>query len=884
MSLSRYLRRLRWDAERAAELESYIETEAARQMECGMSPAEARAAARRKLGNPTLIREAIYEMNTVAFLDSLWRDLRLAVRNLLRNRSFAIVVVLTLALGIGANTAIFSVVDGAMFRPLSVPDARHLVAIDTAASRETRFGNSSWLDWLDLRQRSRSFQELAIFDHVSASLNPAGAASGVAAQFVRGLMVSGNFFSTLGVPAGLGRTFLPEEDKVPGRDPVVVLGYGFWKNALGADTGIVGKQVRLNGHSFTVIGVTPEWFTGVELFQRPDFYVPVMMTSVLSPNGDGLLVNRSWRSFEMDGRLRPGVTLARAQAEVTVLMRDLERRHPDTNKNCVGIVRYEMERRTEGSNSPAPTILLALVVLVLLIACANVASLMMARAFSRLRETSTQLAMGASRLRLVRQFLTETIVLAVLGLGAGLLMAAACIREFAALLPPEGSPLFRIDGRALAWASSAALVSILFGLAPAILSVRDAWAAVATTRTAVSVHFAFSGLMRRVLIGGQVALSVVLLIAAGLFSRAFVRAEGLDLGFRPDHVLLVELDPSLQGLSPQRSALFHRQLVERVTAISGVRSASFAAWVPFVNGDSWDLSIDGYTTPRGDRFVDTMTDRVAPGYFATMGIPLLCGREFRWQDDKKAPLVAIVNEALARKYMIGQGSIEKALGHILRLREGIPIQVVGVAADSSVDGIGRPVGPVFYLSAMQMGDPKMTLHVRTSGDPGAFVPLVRSQIAALNPEIVPTRVDTLDHVVTQRGLAGTRLLAVLTGGFGVLGLILAIVGLYGVVSFMVGRRTQEIGVRMALGAARGRVLRMIIGNGLALVSAGLVVGLAVSLAVTRLMSSLLFGISPWDIATFASIGAVLVLAAIAASAIPAMRAMRVDPMTALRYE
>ncbi|MGD0619130.1 MAG: ABC transporter permease [Bryobacteraceae bacterium] len=884
MNPLRFFRRRRWDAERAAELESYVEMETARQIETGLSPADARAAARRKLGNATLIREAIYEMNTVAFLDSLWRDLRLAVRNLRRNPSFTIVVVITLALGIGANTAIFSVVDGAMFRPLTVPDAHHLVAVDTAASRETRYGNSSYLDWLDFRARSHSFQDLAIFSDLSASLNPAGAVPGVSPQLARGLMVSDNFFSTLGVPAGLGRTFLPEEGKAPGRDPVVVLGYGFWRNALAADPSIVGKQVRLNAHSFTVIGVAPEWFTGVELFQRPDFYVPVMMTTVLSPDGDGLLVNRSWRSFAMDARLRPGVTLEQAQAELTVLMRELERQYPESNRNTVGIVRYEMERRTDGNGSMAPKIVLALVGLVLFIAAANVASLMMARAFSRMRETSTQLAMGASRFRLVRQFLTESAILAALGLSAGVLMAAACIRELAALLPADGTPLFQIDRRALAWAAGSALVAILFGLAPALLSVRDAWAAVASTRTAVSGHFAFSGIARRFLIGGQVALSVMLLIAAGLFSRAFVRAQGIDLGFRPDHVLLVETDPSLQGLPPEKSALFHRQLVERAVAVSGVRSASFAAWVPFVNGDSWDLSIDGYTTPGGDKWVDTTNNRVSPGYFATMGIPLLCGREFRWQDDRKAPLVAIVNEALARRYLIGQASVEKALGHILRLREGVPIQVVGVAADSNVGIIGPPPDPVVYLPAMQMGGPRMTLHVRTAGDPASLAPLIRSQIAALNPEVVPIRVDTLRNVVNERGLAGTRLTAVLTASFGALGLLLSVVGLYGVVSFMVGRRTQEIGVRMALGASRGRVLRMIVANGLALVSVGLVVGLAASMAVTRLMSDLLFGVSPWDIGTFVSIAAILVLSAIAASAIPAIRAMRVDPMTALRYE
>ena len=884
MSLKRYFWRKRWAEERARELESYLELETDGNIETGMSPADARAAAIRKLGNPALIKETIYEMNTISFLDSLWRDFRLSLRNLRRNPSFTLIVVVTLGLGIGANTAIFSVVDGAMFRPLPVPDARHLLAFDTAASRETQFGNSSFLDWQDIRGRAKSFQDLTIFNHVSASLNPAGAVPGVSAHYARGLMVSDNFFTLLGVQPAIGRGFLPEEGKVPGRDAVVVLGYSFWKNELGGDPAIVGRQVRLNGHSFTVVGVTAESFTGVELFLRPDFYVPVMMTSVLSSDGNGLLVNRTWRAFEMDGRLRPGVTLQQAQAELTVLMRDLERQHPDTNKDCVGIVRYEIERRTQGDGSLPPKILLVLVVLVLLIASANVASLMMARASARLRETSTQLAMGASRFRLVRQFVTESVILAALGLSLGLALAAICIRGFVALLPPDGSPLLQIDGRVLAWASCAALVTILFGVAPALLSIRDAWAAVATTRTAVSGHRAVRGITRRVLIGGQVALSVVLLIAAGLFSRAFVRAEGLDLGFRPDHMLLVEVDPSLQGLTPDQSALFHRQLFDRVSAISGVRSASLAAWVPFVSGDSWDLSIDGYTTPSGDKWVDTINNRVAPGYFATMHIPLLSGREFAWQDRKKAPLVAIVNETFARKYLIGQGSVDKALGHIVRLREGDPIQVVGVVADSSVGSIGQPVPPALCFPASQMGGPRMTLQVRTAGDPAALASIVRGQIAALNPEVVPISVDTFEHVVVSRGLILTRLLAVMTSGFGILGLALAVVGLYGVVSFMVSRRTQEIGVRMALGAGRASILRMIVGSGLALVSIGLITGLALSMAVTRLMTSLLFGISPWDIGTFASIAALLVLASVAASAIPASRAMRVDPVTALRYE
>ena len=884
MNLSRFLHRKRWDGERARELETYLELEADQNMEAGMTSAEARATARRKLGNPIVIREAIYEMNTISFLDSLWRDFRLSLRNLRRNPSFAVVVVLTLGLGIGANTAIFSVADGLLYRPLPVPDPNGVVSMDTAASRETNFGGSSYQDWVDIRARAQSFQDIALVQDLSASLSPAGAAPGISPQLVQGLMVSDNFFSTMRVQPVLGRGFLPDEGKVPGRNPVAVISNKLWREVFSSDPAAIGRQIRVNGHSFTIVGIAPESFTGIHLFSRPDVYLPLMMTADLTADGVGLLVNRSWRSFDVLARLREGVTLERAQAEITVLMRDLERQHPDTNKNTVGIIRYEIARRTEGQGSLPPKILLGLVTLVLLIACANVASLMMAKAASRLRETSTQLAMGATRGRLVRQFLTECVVLAAIGGGVGLLVALASIRGLAALLPPGGALIFQIDLRALVCAAGASLIAILFGLAPALLSVREAWAAVATTRTAVSGRRSFNGFTRRVLIGGQVALSVILLITAGLFVQAFGKAAGTNFGFRTDHVLLVELDPSLQGVTGDEAARFHRQLVERTAALPGVKSASFAAWVPFVSGDSWDLSIDGYTTPAGDKFVDTTNNRIAPGYFATLGIAVRCGRDFTWHDDKKAPLVAIVNETLARRYLIGSGSLDKAPGHILRLREGIPIQVVGVVADSNSGSIGRPTPPVLYLPATQMGGPHMTLHVRTSGDAAALTPLVRREIAALNPEVVPITVDTLSNVISDQGLFLYRTIATLTGAFGFLGLTLSVIGLYGVVSFMVGRRTQEIGVRMALGASRGAVLRMVLSNGVSLAVVGLAVGLAASMAVTRLMTSMLLGISPWDLETFVLIAAVLLVAAVFACWIPATRAMRVDPMTALRYE
>ena len=877
--LSQVRTRRRMQDDLRQEIRSHLDEKVEALVAEGHSPQDAERRARVAFGNAAVVEERGREVWVWPMIESVLADIKLALRQLRRSPGFTVTAVLTLALGIGANTAIFSVVDGILFRPLPVPHPSEVIAIDTAASRLTRFGSTSYQDWLDLRARSHSFKDLAIYEDLPLSLSRKGAEP----QFVHGLLVSDNYFSALGVQPAIGRGFLPEEGQVPERDPVVVISHALWRDTFASDPAIAGKQVSLNGHAFTVVGVAPASFTGIRRLDQPDMYVPVMMSPAVTPYQLAYLVNRDWRGFEMNGRLRDGVTLAQAQAEVDVVMRDLEREHPRTNKDTIGIVRYEMQRRMEGHRL-APSILLGLVILVLLIACANVAGLMMAKAASRLRETSTQLALGATRGRLVRRFLVECVILAGLGAGLGVLFAQAGIRGLAAMTPPDGTPVFHIDLRALAWTAAASAIAILFGVAPALLSVREAWAAVATTRTAVAGRRSSSGLARRILIGGQVALSVVLLITAGLFVQAFVKAAGAELGFRPDHVLLVELDPSLQGMTGDQAGRFQRQLMDRVAALPAVRSVSFASGIPFLSRDSWDLSIDGYTAPAGDRFVDTVTNRLAPGYLATMGIPLRRGRDFTWHDSSTAPLVAIVNETLARRYLAGNGSLEKALGHVLRLRDGIPIHVIGVAADSSVGAIGQPTPPVFYLPMMQQGQPHVTLIVRTSGDPVAMAPVIRREITALNPEVAPISVGTLADAISRQGLFEFRAIATLTGMFGLVGIVLAVIGLYGVISFMVERQTQEIGVRMALGATRGSVLSMVLGNGISLVTVGLVTGLAATMVVTRFMSSLLIGISPWDVKTFAAIAMVLLGATVVASWIPAMRATRVEPIAALRYE
>jgi predicted permease len=405
----------------------------------------------------------------------------------------------------------------------------------------------------------------------------------------------------------------------------------------------------------------------------------------------------------------------------------------------------------------------------------------------------------------------------------------------------------------------------------------------ANTRSALGGR-SHSAVARRILIGGQVALSVVLLVAGGLFLKVFLRAQSADLGFNPDHMLLVTLDPSLRGYKDEQSAHLNQQILERVSAIPGVKSATMAGSVPFLSGGSWDLSIDGYASAGGERFVDTYTNQVGPNYFATMQIPLISGREFSARDTAKAPQVAIVNETLARRYIVDNDSLDKALGHTLRLRDNVPIRIVGVVKDSSNGAVGQPPPPVFYLPYLQQGSSRVTLQLRSGGDPIALTLPVRQQISAVDAEVTPLSVLTMGDAFSRNGLFTFRIVAMLGGAFGLIALSLAVVGLYGVVSFLVGRRTQEIGIRMALGAQRSGVLRMVLANAISLATVGVVIGMVVALAAAPLMSSLLNGVSPRDPLTFATVALILLAATLVASWIPAHRATRVDPNAALRCE
>jgi predicted permease len=821
----------------------------------------------------------------VSLFEAFRRDVRFTLRSLRQRPGFTAIVVLSLALGIGANTAIFSLVDATLLRPLTVPNPESLITIDVAASRLTQFGGASYLDYTDFRSRSKSLQNLAISQNISAGMNTGEGDP----QVVFGLLVSGSFLSTLQVQPALGRDFRPEEDQAQGKYPVAIISHTLWDRTFARDPSVIGKVVKLNGKSFTIIGVTPKWFSGPDLFFRPDIYVPAMMTAGLTPDGAAMLDHRSFRGFNMVARLNPGVTVPQAQAEMDGIMRDLEKAYPDTNKDSTVYIRKEMTRRLLGNGFVLPAVLMGLVILVLLIACANVAGLLMARATSRMKEISTQMAIGATRGTLVRQLLTESAVLAFLGGGAGILMGFGCIKAFAAELPyqpmPAG-PEFHLDLRVLIFALGASTAAVfLAGLAPALLTVREAMLTVTSNvRAGTSGSRAYGALPRRILIAGQIALSTVLLIGGGLFLKAFAHAQKIDLGFNSDHVLLTAIDPTLRGYTAEKAVLFNQQLLQQTSNLPGIKSASLASSVPFLSGNSWDISIDGYTAAGGEKFIDTATNQVGPRYFETMQIPLLRGREFTEQDSAKAPLVVIINETLARQFIAGDGDLDKAIGHNIQLRDHDKITVVGVVKDSNYGRIGDPTPPVFYMAYAQMGRPSATLHVRSQASPASLTPQIREQLRQLDPEVAPMSVLTLEDVVSSQGLFIPRISALLGGAFGVIALTLAVIGLYGVVAFMVGRRTQEIGVRIALGAKRGTILRMVMASGISLAAVGLLTGMAGAFLLTPLMGEVLIGVNPRDPLVFMSIAVALVTATLGASLIPARRATRIDPMEALRYE
>jgi putative ABC transport system permease protein len=834
-------------------------------------------------------------------METFWQDLRYGLRILRASPGFTAVAVLSLALGIGANTSIFSVVNAALLRPLPVTEPERLMFVFNGTTTRP-WGGASYPDYLDYRDKSEVFCDLLTYSSITVS-----ARNDDQTDLISGSIVSGNFFDVLGLRTALGRTFTPEEDNTPNTHPVAVISHGLWERRFGGDPKVIGQQIALSGHAFTIVGVTPAGFNGPGVLENNDIYVPMMMQAIVRPPRGGfsgdmnpdLLSRRGARWLKMIGRLKPGVSVEQAQAAVTTIAAGLEQAYPEDDRNTIATLFPVSRIDPQGYPQLVSVagLLLAVVGIVLLIACANVANLLLARASARRREIAVRLAMGASRSRLIRQLLTESLLISLAGGIAGLLLAMWTIDVLKSATPPDGIFSFtldyRLDGRVLAFTFALSLATgVLFGLAPALQASRpDLVPALKDEALAVAGSQRRFNL-RNALVVAQVALSLVLLIGAGLFLRSLNNAQSIDPGFDADKILNAQLNINLLRYTKAQGQQFYTQVIERIEALPGVESASLSRVVPMSGGGRTSaLLIKGQQPPDNvtgaggaelSANANTVNSNVVGSkYFSTMGIPVLQGRDFGAQDNETAPLTVIVNEAFARRYFAG----EDALGRYVSFRSnnGPWSEIIGVVRDSKYRTLGESPRPSAYVPLAQNHETGMTLHVRTSGNPLGIAGAVRREVQALDPSLAITNLQSLSDVVAA-SLFAARMGAVLLGIFGGLALFLAAIGLYGVMSYAVSRRTREIGIRMALGAGTGNVMRLVLKEGLTLVSGGVGGGLIIAAAATRLLASFLYGVSPLDATTFVAIPLVLALVALLATYLPARRAAKVDPMVALRSQ
>jgi len=821
-------------------------------------------------------------------MNTFWQDLRFGARMLLKQPGFTLILVLTLALGIGANGVIFSLVNALLLRPLPVEKPHELAAVFTSDFSSGEFGTSSYPDYAAFRDRNQSFSGLALYMPQPLSLNV-----DEANERVFGEIVSGNYFAVLGLRPALGRGFLPEEDQKPGTSPVAIVSHKLWQARFGGDATIIGRNIKLNGQPFTIVGVAPEKYQGLMRGIAVDWWVPAMMMDQLSP-GNQYLTERGNRGMMVMGRLKPGVTLAQARADFNNIAAQLYKEWPQAWGNIrrqgrsVSVLPESQSRVLPQARMPLmifAALLLSVVGLVLLIACANIANLLLARAAARRREIAVRLALGAGRWRLIRQLLTESILLALLGGAAGLMLAVWGTDLLMAFKPPVPIPLeinLPLDWRVIGFLSGLSLLTgVVFGLVPALAASRPE---VVSALKDDSNASGSRGRLRGALVIVQVAVSALLLICAGLFLRSLQNASSIDPGFDADNLLAMSMDLQLQGYDETRGQQFSTQLLERVRALPGVVSASLTETLPLGFGGRSGITIEGYNTQQGED-MEVHNSTVAPGYFETLRIAMQQGRTFDAQDQANAPGAVIVNEAFARRYWPGQN----ALGKRIQMGSGdgtdnAPyLTVVGVTKDGKYNSLGEEATPFFYRAATQAYVSTPTLLVRTQSNPTNALATVRSAVEALDKNLplydVKTMRQHLSIALLPARLAGSAL-----GIFGLLALLLAAAGLYGVMANVVAGRTREIGIRMALGADALAVLRLILQQGMRLVLIGLGLGLAAALAVTHLLKSLLFGVSTTDPLTFAGIAVLLTAVALLACWIPARRATKVDPMNALRCE
>lgn len=823
-------------------------------------------------------------------METLWKDVRYAMRVLAKSPGFSAVVILSLALAIGANTSIFSIVNAFLLRPMPVdhPDRLLAIYVDTpnAGPNVTGFSYPEWKDF--------SSQNTGLSDIVGSEGAPLSVTDTERPELIWGEIVTGNYFSGLGVHPAAGRGFLPEEDQVPGEKAVCVLNYSFWQRRYHGDPDIAGKTIQLKGHDFTIVGVAPRGFIGTQLLSFiPDVWVPVMMAKTIAPDTD-VTKSRNDRWMSVRARLKPGITSKQAEAALNVVARQLAKEYPKTD---AGIVVHAMPggARTQTwlyatGLIPAMTASISVVVLlVLLIACANVANLMLARGTTRTREIGIRVAIGATRGRLIRQLLTESVLLSLGGAVGGILFAvwfnALSLRFYPSLdfATMDLADTARVDPRMFVFAIMLSLIAaMVFGLFPAFraskIDQNSAMKGEQSTLEIGRVRFSAGNLLVML----QVALSCVLMVAGGLFLRSMQFAHSTGIGFDRTGITLFSVNLDMQGYDPVRAATFERKMLDRLREIPGVDDAAYAFQLPMdAYGGPLTIYPEGWQ-PRSDQEQNIAWHTIASShYFSTMGTKIVAGRAIDDRDNAKSKPVAVINEIMARRYW---GSPEQALGHrFAQAKGGAEFEVVGVAQNGKYFSFGEPAYSYIVTAATQDHPLLLEVLLRSHQDTAALMPAVRHEMTTLDPTLPLFGVRSMPQYLEQRASV-YEMGASLVGTFAAMALLLSGVGIYGVLHFIVARRTREIGIRMALGARFGQVLRMVLGRSLIWVSAGLVLGIGLALSARSFTGQLIAGVSGADPLTFA--GAFLVFVAIVATAciVPARRAARVDPLYALRHE
>ena len=883
------------EAEIVEELSQHLEDHYAASLARGATPEEASRAALAELNEiETLQRELSLVERRVTpepivpgtnrrtnMIADMWQDLRYGVRMLMKTPGFTLIAVVTLALGIGANLSVFSVVNAVMFKapPVTRPD--ELVSLYTSDFSGPRYGWSSYPDYLDIRERAQGLEDLIAYWRQSVILRRGGQAE----EFITADIVTGNYFEALGIRPAPGRAFLPDEDRTPGTHPVAVMSYGCWQRRFGGDPNLVGRTIALNNLGYTVIGIAPPEFAGLTRGISTDIWIPMMMTPRVSP-GDNTLENRSARVMTLIGRLKPGVRLQEAQAHLAILAEQQRVAYPQEWTDASGAGRRITALPESQSRIPPQArdralgvagLSMAVMALVLAVACANLAGLLLAQAIARQKEMAVRLSLGASRRRLIRQLLSESLLLTLLGGGVGVFLVWRAL-DLALVLAPPMAIDFSLDTRVLVFALAVSLITTLaFGLAPALQATRLDLVSALKDESGMSGHR--NSRLRSGLVVAQIAISVLLLSVSGLFLRSLMKAGSVDPGFNPKNLLLVKALLRDQQ-EAQGSALYQRML-ERLRALPGVSAVSLVN-TPGLDFDGvrGSVYIEGYTRQRGEN-MELAFNLTGPNYFHAMQTPLLRGRDFNERDVKGAPGVVIVNETLARRYFPGQDAVGKRLSRFGP--EGPFLEIIGVARDGKYWSLVEEPQPFIYLPLLQNYQEAAALLLRVDGDPRLLIETARREILAQDRNILIWDVATMTEHIGM-ALLPLRIASVASIVFGALTLSLACLGIYGLVAYFVGLRTREIGVRLALGAQPKDILKLVLNQGIRIVLIGGALGLGVAFATTRLLSSFLFGVSATDPLAFTGVVSSLVVAALLACWIPARRATKVDPMIALRCE